>query len=354
MDLFGRGHADKAFGRAITLRGGSWVRRESVERTEFLAFLGIGMNALFTSRSRGRRWVDHTNLYTLMAETLAELFPGALFVHALRDGRRAVHSTLHFSNRFREEERATSIPQGRIAPWAADFRDACKVWSQYVEAALEFCKNHSARSFTLVNEELTSDPRHVLMALFDFLDVRYEDGPVDYVRTTRINTSFPDRYQKTTLTAPVSPWKEWTIDQRKVFLELAAATMVKAERITERELVELAQDIDRPYRSVLSAYVPADAPLLVISRGDDELIESLERNASHFPQSEEGCYAGAHPADSGEAILHLEALRERGARYLLVPYPSMWWLDYYKDFAGYLGARHRLLSSDKNHALFAL
>ena len=44
---------------------------------------------------------------------------------------------------------------------------------------------------------------------------------------------------------------------------------------------------------------------------------------------EDGTYAGHHPADSAEAIAHLEALRAKGAEYIVFPQTALWWLDYY-------------------------
>src|SRR4051812_27963542 len=149
LDLYGGGRIEEAFDRACALEGDSWIRTEDVSRSEFLTFVSLGVNALFTSRSKGKRWIDHTNLYTQMADTLAEMFPQARFVHGLRDGRRAVHSTLHFKHRFESELPNRDVPPlpirswvaaGRIAPWAADFREACVVWSQYVEAATDFAR----------------------------------------------------------------------------------------------------------------------------------------------------------------------------------------------------------------------
>ena len=60
--------------------------------------------------------------------------------------------------------------------------------------------------------------------------------------------------------------------------------------------------------------------MLVVSNGDDELLElGAERRGWHFPQMEDGTYAGYHPADSAEAIAHCEALRGAGRGVHRVP-----------------------------------
>lgn len=89
-------------------------------------------------------------------------------------------------------------------------------------------------------------------------------------------------------------------------------------------------------RGLVRAALPADATVLVVSRGDTALLSLDGRTAWHFPMTMDGEYAGHHPADSADAITHLEALRGRGAGFLLIPSTSLWWLDYYADFARHL------------------
>jgi SAM-dependent methyltransferase len=101
-------------------------------------------------------------------------------------------------------------------------------------------------------------------------------------------------------------------------------------------------------REIVDASLPADAVVLVISKGDDELLRLGDRRASHFPQTEQGVYAGYHPADSMAAITHLEDLRVKGARYLVIPRTALWWLTYYGDFTRHLAGNYRLLVKEEN------
>jgi len=93
-------------------------------------------------------------------------------------------------------------------------------------------------------------------------------------------------------------------------------------------------------RESVLARVPARASVLVVSRGDRELIRLPGREAAHFPQGKGGGYAGHHPADSDEAIAHLERLREVGAEYLVLPSTALWWRDHYEEFASHLDRRY--------------
>ena len=93
--------------------------------------------------------------------------------------------------------------------------------------------------------------------------------------------------------------------------------------------------------------MPAGAKVLVVSRGDQGLLELNGRRADHFPQAPGGGWAGHHPADSEEAIGHLEALREDGAEYLVVPPTYGWWLSYYEGLRAHLDDRYTAVVSDE-------
>ncbi len=107
----------------------------------------------------------------------------------------------------------------------------------------------------------------------------------------------------------------------------------------EREALQL--------REAVSAAIPAGATILVISRGDDALLELEGRRALHFPQDPDGGWAGHHPADSEEAIGHLESLRDDGAEYLVVPPTYRWWLSYYEGLRRHLDARYEEVLADE-------
>jgi GT2 family glycosyltransferase len=97
-------------------------------------------------------------------------------------------------------------------------------------------------------------------------------------------------------------------------------------------------------RPVVEATVPAGEIVLVVSRGDESLIELNGRKGWHFPQEADGAYAGRHPTDSAEAIAQLEELRARGARYLLIPESDAWWLEHYGDLGRHLTERYEALT----------
>jgi hypothetical protein len=96
-------------------------------------------------------------------------------------------------------------------------------------------------------------------------------------------------------------------------------------------------------REVARTALPSSAIVAVISKGDDELLDLGVRDAWHFPQDARGGYAGHYPDSSETAIAQLEELRDRGAKYLLVPATSSWWLDRYPEFGEHVRGHHALV-----------
>jgi GT2 family glycosyltransferase len=94
--------------------------------------------------------------------------------------------------------------------------------------------------------------------------------------------------------------------------------------------------LTRRVGAIVRDQVPEGSTVLIISKGDDSLLEIEGRDVRHFPQLENGTYSGHHPADDDEAIAELERLRARGAGYLVVPAISSWWLDHYQGFREHL------------------
>jgi len=104
----------------------------------------------------------------------------------------------------------------------------------------------------------------------------------------------------------------------------------------------------RQLEAVVCNLLPAGARLLVISKGDPQLLAFDGLDVSHFPQDARGGYLGYHPADAAAAIEHLEALRAGGAEYLLIPQSACWWLDSYAEFRAHLEKHARLISRQQH------
>ena len=100
--------------------------------------------------------------------------------------------------------------------------------------------------------------------------------------------------------------------------------------------------------------VPRDAKILVVSKGDGWLLKLDGCAPRHFPQDTKGGYAGYHPKNSAQAVALLDAAREKGARYLAFPPPSLWWLDFYGQFKKHLKKNHRRLETGSQTVIYEL
>jgi GT2 family glycosyltransferase len=105
-------------------------------------------------------------------------------------------------------------------------------------------------------------------------------------------------------------------------------------------------------RQVLSDTLPAGSTVLVVSKGDEQLVNIDGLQVWHFPRTIDGSWTGHHPADSAEAIAGLDELRMQGASYIAFPSTTLWWLDFYDDLARHL--KGRAVLHEEDCAIFAL
>jgi 2-polyprenyl-3-methyl-5-hydroxy-6-metoxy-1,4-benzoquinol methylase len=100
-------------------------------------------------------------------------------------------------------------------------------------------------------------------------------------------------------------------------------------------------------RVLVEATVPEGDVVLVVSKGDERLIDFRGRTGWHFLRNEQGVYAGHHPTDSRAAIEALERMRADGAAYLVLPQVALWWLDHYAVFREHLDRHCRVVVRDE-------
>ena len=116
---------------------------------------------------------------------------------------------------------------------------------------------------------------------------------------------------------------------------MATGTELTAEGASKVTAAEYQQLVARIQELVRYTVPPADTTV-VVSRGDEELVQLGERPAWHFPRLPDGRYSGEYPADGPEAVSHLEELRAEGAAYLVLPNTAFWWLDFYEELGTHL------------------
>ncbi len=81
----------------------------------------------------------------------------------------------------------------------------------------------------------------------------------------------------------------------------------------------------------LNKITPSNALIVAADMGDPTIFYYSQRKGWHFLE-EDGIYQGT-PSDSKDAIVDLEKLRRRGATHVVFTTNTLWWLDYYPEFA---------------------
>jgi ATP-binding cassette subfamily B protein len=191
------------------------------------------------------------------------------------------------------------------------------------------------------------------------LDERFEIGMFeddDYVRRVRdldlrvvcANDLFVHHFGEASLGALAADggYGELFHANRLRFEEKWGIAWEPHARRNDPEYAALAERVTDAVRE----HVPRGSTVLVASRGDEQLVNLSDHRALHFPQDDDGTYAGHHPADDEEAIAQLERMREGGAKYLVLPANSMWWLEHYEGFRRHLEDRYPCSSDDPQTA----
>ena len=205
-DCFGNGRAGETWQRHRERKNPSFLAHSDVGREEFLGFLGLGVNALYTSRSGGLRWVDPTPLNTIMVEDLADMFPGATFLNLVRDGRSVVRSMGRFRDNL--EAKKGPVPDAEMPPWTDDFRSACETWTRYVVAGAMFAAANPDRCLEIRNEDLAADPVAGFARIQEFLGVTLDE------RRRRSSTSGGST-RASARVRRMPAWTEWPPELRR-------------------------------------------------------------------------------------------------------------------------------------------
>jgi hypothetical protein len=125
------------------------------------------------ARSGKARWAEKDPTYTLSLDFIEELFPDALYVHLLRDGRDVVAS---FRDRW---------------GYLSAARAARTEWARYVAAARSFGRRVGPERFLEVRyERLVADPEAEARRIFTFLGEDFVPevvafDPAEHTATTR-------------------------------------------------------------------------------------------------------------------------------------------------------------------------
>jgi 4-amino-4-deoxy-L-arabinose transferase-like glycosyltransferase len=99
----------------------------------------------------------------------------------------------------------------------------------------------------------------------------------------------------------------------------------------------------------LNRIAPRHALAIVADGGDPTCLYYSKRKGWHFLDD-----FGSAPKNSRQAIIELERLRKQGARYLVFPRYTFWWLDYYQEFRRHLDSHYHRVRQTTEYAIFDL
>lgn len=195
-----------------------WLSGQSVEWDEFVGYVGMGINAMYTARSGGLRWVEQTPLYTTALGGMADLFPGAQFLFMVRDGRQVVHSLRNFVNPM-------------------EHRQACKTWARYISAGLAFERTEQGGMLHRVGyQDVVNQTENEIKRVCELIDEPFEQAMVDFIRDNApINSSFSGEVSADKVSAR---WSTWTADERHEFVEISGDLLLELGFESDHEWVD--------------------------------------------------------------------------------------------------------------------
>jgi hypothetical protein len=154
--------------------------------------------AVYAEERGKRRWGDKTPMYMQNLRLLERLFPDALFVHLIRDGRDAALSFL-------------SVPKGLMTETWMQPRDVAGFASQWraeVKAAQRLGRRVGDERYLEVRyEDLVGDVESVLRRISTFARLPYEPAMADYAGNVDVSTKPHQQSLKRPPTAGLRNWR---------------------------------------------------------------------------------------------------------------------------------------------------
>ncbi|HEX2281191.1 MAG TPA: sulfotransferase, partial [Thermomicrobiales bacterium] len=100
-------------------------------------------------------------------------------------------------------------------------------------------------------------------------------------------------------------------------------------------------------RQLVEAHVPPGSRMLVITYGDEAMLDLGDRVTESFPRSADGVAADYTDVRGNEAVNQLESLRDVGAEFLLVPSPALPWLAARPELARHLDGQYTVVARER-------
>jgi hypothetical protein len=156
------------------------------------------------AHERGKaRWGDKTPMYMQNLRLLERLFPDALFLHLIRDGRDAAMSFL-------------SMPKGLMTEtWMLprNVADFASQWRAEVKAARRLGRRVGNRRYLEVRyEDLVTDVDSVLRRISEFAGLPYEPTMADYAGNVDVSAK---PHQQSLRRPPTAGLRDWRLQMSR-------------------------------------------------------------------------------------------------------------------------------------------
>ena len=187
--------AEAAWAKGTKFGEHHWLIKEHVSRPEFFGQIGQAIDQLYLSRSNGLRWVEQTPHYVLQYSGLNAMFPGARFIHIVRDGRQVICS---MQEKF---------------GWS--YLKAMRHWKHLVETGNALNEQGRDNFLQVRYESILLDPKAHFQEIYRFIGESYEPLSVKFLEKP-INTS-PQRENESSLAKLEPRWDGWNTFKRLSF-----------------------------------------------------------------------------------------------------------------------------------------
>jgi hypothetical protein len=339
-------------------RGSTAVTADAVYRAASAAVDAMFVGGPFAGHlgddgaSRTRRWIGAVPADRVTLTSAAMLYPDAVFLHVARPVDDMVAAQL--------EEQDD-----------ADIEELYNAWLTATQTILDVAQLlDGQRVRTLHYDRLVGDPDTAIAECLQALGQRpaaactalFVRSGADLAPATRPLldlAGIPAQHEARRLSLALSGKVSMAPEAERSYLMARILTEPRADSNRRRRASDITADDRNPYavsHDLVRRYAAKGTIVCVVSKGDEMAVRIRGHSVGwHFPQTEDGAYAGYHPTDAREAIAHLEHLRDRGAQLFLIPKVFLWWLNHYAELRLHLERTYvRVPSSDDEGALFDL
>ena len=156
----------------------------------------VGLIYQFYGETVGKpniRWGDKNNFYLNYIDQIKVIFPNAIFIHIVRDGRNVACSYKRLNKKVFISQEAPNLP--------SDIFEIASDWNNNLNAIRNSFNKFNHKNVKEIRlEDLTEHPRKVIVDLLKFIGEEYEEDVLNFYRMEESSGGEPTQY--------LSEWKE--------------------------------------------------------------------------------------------------------------------------------------------------